>query len=677
MRVRIACLAAVVLIDVLLWGLVLWAAPSMSGVLDPARMTHDSGAAYSAPLTTRPPRWLTIPNDGAGISSLALVEVDGPSRTRLGPGRSPPDLVRGVGGGGFNHWGEVLFSSTDGSDPRTNGRKYEWTSRTMLHPRIGLVLLALTAAAVLWTLSGWFALVPRAAPAVFLGTVALLVVGWNLESRALSPGWINVDWDTASYLGRSPERTIGYPLMLDLVAWLSGDLRHLLVLQLNMMLVAFALLARAVDRLLGTRVVGLAIFVLLATSPRLMVFPFNVLTEAPYVAGMCVLLALLCVTAGWCVRSDQLQQESASRSRWRLAVLLGIGATLAITELVRPAAFGLAPMALLPVLWMRGERLRALVSIVAPYAVIIGAAALANAQRYGILATSSMGPVSLLGHVAWNIRPQTCPTLPELAARIEARIAPVLARRPADLPWPKAYYFWTSDEYNELLWSNAMPETQSWVEAHRPEGSTEHEAIELRRVRGVLAREAMRADLSAYAWHAGAHVYGFWQSVARPTPIGPALKGRVPRGEGSVRNLWPEVRERTFAWLGSPPPVDRDDTPLDRLTWMEWWRTPLDANPSLLWKAALAATLVGLFLAPFTRWLTPTGRLLALAGTGFQGTAVLVAAVTAVIARYVDAVEPLTVVACAAGIMAIGESIARLRPRRATTPRSSPPATEP
>lgn len=659
MRTRLACLAAALALNALVWLLCSVAGGPVTGVLDPAHMKAEQGKAVAVPLRTRPAWWLTIPNDGAGISTLRLFEVEGAERRPLGPASAPLERVRESGGGAFNHWGEILLSSSDGSDPRANGRRYEWESDTVLHPRLRLPLLIVTAAALLWTLSGWFSRTPRARVWTLAAVFVAILVSWNIEAQRLYPGWINVDWDTSSYLGRSPERTIGYPLMLDAVSLLTGDLRLLLVIQLNAMLGSFFVLAIAIDRLLRSRVTGLAIFILLATSPRLMTFPFNVLTEAPYVTGMCLLLALLCEAARW--RSGDAVMPSV---RWRMAILALVGATLAMTELVRPAAFGLAAAALLPVLWARGERLRALAAIALPYLLIIAAASWANERRYGIFATSSMGPVSVLGNIAWNIRAETCPTLPELAERIERRVAPVLARRPADLPWPKEYFFWTSDEYNELLWANAMPETQAWVEERERAGLVDSVPAELRRVRGTLAREALRAAPVAYAWHVGAHVWGFWQSVARPGAIGPALKGRVLRSASSVANLWPEVRERRFGWMGSPPEVNASDTAFDRLTWMERWRWAIDANPTLLWRGALLATLAGLVMAPFSRRLTSAGRLLALAGTGFQGTALLVAVATAVIARYVDAVEPLTIVACAAGITAIGEFLSTvLRPR--------------
>jgi len=677
MRVRVGLLLALLVIDLLALGVRWSAAPHAAGVLDVARMAPEQGHAFTAPLKARPSSFTQVPNDGNGVSALRLYEVDGERRVELGPAHAPPDRVREVGGGLFDHWGEVLFSTSDGSDPRTNGRRYEWESPTVIHARLGLALLFSTSAALLWVLSGWFAIVPRARAWVFAALVFALTAAWNLEAHHLYPGWINVDWDTASYLGRTAERTAGYPLILETLTALAGDLRWLLAVQLNSQLAAFALLALAVDRLLRTRVAGLAIFVVLATSPRLMAFPFSVLTESFFVVGLCVLMALLCEVARWhgtdaATLLDRAQSESTARvsTAASLVVLACCGITLAATELVRPAAFGLAGMALLPVLWARGHRWRTLAATALPYVLVIIAAAWANERRFGFMATSSMGPVSLLGHVAWNIRAETCPELPELAGRIEERLKPVLARRPAELSWPKQHFFWTSDEYNELLWANVMPETHAWVEQHAQ--ADQNQAVELLRIRSALAKGALIGDPMRYARHASAHVWGFWQSVVRPAPLGPALKGRVPRGVGSVANLWPEVRERRFSWLGPAPDVGASNTPFDRLTWMEWWRTPLDGNPSMLWKMALAATLAGLVMAPFSRRLTPAGRLLSLAGVGFQGSAVLVASATAVIARYVDAVEPLTVVACAAAIVALGETFERLRRMRA--PRSHPPS---
>jgi hypothetical protein len=54
-------------------------------------------------------------------SRLVLFE-DG---VELGPAHAPHAVVRVQGGGAYSHWGgSLLFSTSDGSDPNINGRRY-------------------------------------------------------------------------------------------------------------------------------------------------------------------------------------------------------------------------------------------------------------------------------------------------------------------------------------------------------------------------------------------------------------------------------------------------------------------------------------------------------------------------------------------------------------------------
>lgn len=69
-------------------------------------------------LTGLPRRWTS---DDVGASRLVVLEDGRP----LGPAHAPHDEVRQLGGGRFSHWaGYLLFSTSDGSDPRSNGRTY-------------------------------------------------------------------------------------------------------------------------------------------------------------------------------------------------------------------------------------------------------------------------------------------------------------------------------------------------------------------------------------------------------------------------------------------------------------------------------------------------------------------------------------------------------------------------
>jgi hypothetical protein len=69
-------------------------------------------------LAAVPPHLLS---DRESSSCLVLFE-DGRA---LGPGHAPHEQIRQRGSGRYSHWGcQVYFSSSDNSDPRSNGRVY-------------------------------------------------------------------------------------------------------------------------------------------------------------------------------------------------------------------------------------------------------------------------------------------------------------------------------------------------------------------------------------------------------------------------------------------------------------------------------------------------------------------------------------------------------------------------
>jgi len=82
-----------------------------------AAMRQEAGHCWIAPVDPR------MPSDADGASRLRLFEDDRP----LGPAHALHDAIRAQGGGGYSHWaGHVYFSTSDNSDPRTNGRAYRY-----------------------------------------------------------------------------------------------------------------------------------------------------------------------------------------------------------------------------------------------------------------------------------------------------------------------------------------------------------------------------------------------------------------------------------------------------------------------------------------------------------------------------------------------------------------------
>jgi hypothetical protein len=77
--------------------------------------TPERGHCYLAPLPAH------LLSDRESSSAIQVFENSRP----LGPAHASHEDIRWIGKGRFSHWGDQLHLSTsDNSDPRTNGRRY-------------------------------------------------------------------------------------------------------------------------------------------------------------------------------------------------------------------------------------------------------------------------------------------------------------------------------------------------------------------------------------------------------------------------------------------------------------------------------------------------------------------------------------------------------------------------
>jgi hypothetical protein len=104
-------------------------------LLQNSGITHDTGCAYVSPLHERPLAWPIAgfigdsPSD-ANVSTLILLE----NGKAVGKAHALHATIRANGLGDYSHWGKVLlFSASDCSDPRTNGRSYEVIMQSTLN----------------------------------------------------------------------------------------------------------------------------------------------------------------------------------------------------------------------------------------------------------------------------------------------------------------------------------------------------------------------------------------------------------------------------------------------------------------------------------------------------------------------------------------------------------------
>ncbi|MEI9986552.1 MAG: class I SAM-dependent methyltransferase [Aliidongia sp.] len=106
--------------------------------LSVAQIFHDQGRLYGCALPAKLP-----PGDAEAQPAISPVELfeDG---VPLGPGHAMHDRIRALGAGRYSHWGSTLFfAASDGSDPRSNGRRYtlRWPKRAMPAPTLPLRFL--------------------------------------------------------------------------------------------------------------------------------------------------------------------------------------------------------------------------------------------------------------------------------------------------------------------------------------------------------------------------------------------------------------------------------------------------------------------------------------------------------------------------------------------------------
>jgi len=123
---RCALASPLILMAALTAGLALGQVRRDVGVIDPQAIQKEQGFCYTVPV--KPPG---RPDSSAGAHSVLRLLEDG---KELGPPHSVHQAIRDTGGGAYSHWSgdpngesQLLYLSTsDNSDPRTNGRKYEW-----------------------------------------------------------------------------------------------------------------------------------------------------------------------------------------------------------------------------------------------------------------------------------------------------------------------------------------------------------------------------------------------------------------------------------------------------------------------------------------------------------------------------------------------------------------------
>jgi hypothetical protein len=252
--------------------------PPVVQVLDPADIKLSSGNAYFVAFRKTPP----LPILGTGGdnpsqpwgSDLEILE----NGVRLGPAHAMHGNVATIGKGAYSHWGTsqdsvVLFSTSDNTDPRTNGRHYTISVQPRLSFFVFAVIVLPLAALVLhWLLSPWLG---RAT--VALAAVALVAWLW------LFAGHLGLSPDSTTYTNWSPLVPLGYPLFLSAIKLAFGSLTWISAIQIALVVGASLFLALAVARACGRQIAGFVALVLLLCYLPMFTIANHILSEALFV----------------------------------------------------------------------------------------------------------------------------------------------------------------------------------------------------------------------------------------------------------------------------------------------------------------------------------------------------------------------------------------------------------
>jgi hypothetical protein len=360
--------------------------------LPPTVINALGGQSYFAPLEHFKPRgpfavaYDRMPDSPSqsSASTLALLENGRPLALPHSVHKSIADLA----GGRYSHWGDnILFSSSDGTDPRTNGRRYSlaWSPNllaVLVPPAVLIGLLLLpgkhrrmpefrATAAVLRIGSGiWFA------PTLLLAIYVVAVFGF------MTPPIPKIFYDSTSYWIADVSVPLGYPAFLHGIYWLSGSLRTIILVQVAIYCAAVLLLQYGVLLLTASEFLSAVVAMALLTYAGQFDSADALTTEQLFTA----FLVLHAAAAAWAV---------ARPSRTALASL-ALTAVLCVT--VRPAGYFLYGGVLFLFLIWRGRRLQVLrwglIPLVAFTAVYMGIGHLMRGTT-----TQSITGLALFPHV--------------------------------------------------------------------------------------------------------------------------------------------------------------------------------------------------------------------------------------------------------------------------------------
>jgi len=489
---------------------------STSVTLDPAKIESEIGAAFRLPLYEYEYRGVFLESrlDTGNARSRLILYEDGKPLKRFTRSRKP---IREVGHGAYIQWGpSLIFSASDNTDPRINRRVYTATYPLFVHESAQWSIAGLSIAILtvwIWQLGSegrrtlfmnvqsslaWArncrALVMLADATVVL-TIALAIVYINGVILSVTKSLPFLQSDSFTYLQGWVTRTVGYPLFLQAILSVFGDVRWIVPIQLNMLLVSIVLMGWAMGSLFRSRLVGLLVILSLFVTTPLLLASCQILSEALFIPLICLHVAAVCML---------FRTKSRYASLWT-------GLTMGLAIAVRPAGYAL--LAGLPILllllrdhWRQIGRF-----LLGGLGLVLLIAVAVQYEQHGLWGTQAFGGYSLIGHVAPIITDDLDTGYPDLTQKIARRISPFIQglseSSSLEEHWQK-----TSAILSIVEFPHIIPEIAEYVRQTEPGLGDQEKMIRVNDIAMAISKSAIRSRPLWYLRHVLAHYYGLWNT---------------------------------------------------------------------------------------------------------------------------------------------------------------------
>ena len=498
-------------------------------------------------------------------------------------------------------------------------------------------------------------------PALYWGCVAAAALWANAAILHFLPVIACVEPDTVGYLGPNPIRSAGYMLIVKAVVGLTGDLKWLVPVQLNVMLLSFATLGWVLRGALRSGILGIVAAAVPMLSSGLLVFAPTIMSEAFFTALVCFHVAAVI----------------ALFRRHDPAVAIAAGVTLGLMIVVRPNGLSFLAGVPLVVFFSKENWRSSVLCLTVPVALIVVAQCGYNQKTFGFFNLHQFGGVSLAANAAPLLRAEMASEYPELAARL----GPSLAHYARDFPpfeergWPFEMAQVASTTAVGAIYYEILPA----IRAHLGLPTVQHLALDfdprINGIAGSLAISAIRHNPFGFIEIVTSNYIANWHATL---PIRVPLAIFYPRCLGIAQDVVRKYealfsRHTDVAQFWDAALLERiEKAGAHGIRPIEWPRMVVGVFQLPLAYLAFIASLVGLILiARFGRRRDGGYRVLSYSALAVQSGYGLISIGNASFARYTAVFDPLVMVMLLASLTMILRYLFVVQDDESTSPKRS------